>query len=145
LSILPENGKKPDVLFPGELDHAQLCEHDRPAENRNDRQKEKDKFPGNGRVLEREKETAGGYDLREEHSRITGVSNSSLSSKRKRNDDTSGSARVSRVALGVSASAIALDRHLLWKRRAHFRRHDVSDTNADKEEGKELAARESGD
>ena len=59
LSILPESGEKARVLFSGELDHAHLRDHDRPAENRADGEEKQDELAGNGGVLECEKQTAG--------------------------------------------------------------------------------------
>jgi len=59
LSILPERGQKTRVLFSGELDHPQLGDHDRPAEDRGDGEEEEDELAGNGGVLKRKEQTAG--------------------------------------------------------------------------------------
>src|SRR5438270_5127653 len=58
LSILPECGQKTHVLSSGELDHAQFRDHDRPTEDRNDREEKEDELAGNGGVLKRKEETA---------------------------------------------------------------------------------------
>ena len=64
LAILPEGRAKARVLFPGELDHAQLRDHDRPAEDRDDAKKRENDLAGDRRVFEREEKTAGRENLR---------------------------------------------------------------------------------
>src|SRR5437764_8898109 len=59
LSILPECSEKARILFSGELDHAQFRDHDRPTEDRNDREEKKDELAGNGSVLKCKEQTAG--------------------------------------------------------------------------------------
>jgi hypothetical protein len=59
LSILPEREEETRVLFSRELDHAQFCDHDRPAEDRNDREEKEDELAGNGGVLKCKEQTAG--------------------------------------------------------------------------------------
>src|SRR5205823_14239330 len=59
LSILPERKQKTRVLFSGELDHAQFRNHDRPAEDRNDREEKENELAGNGSVLKCKEQTAG--------------------------------------------------------------------------------------
>src|SRR6266566_3075991 len=58
LSILPECEEKTRVLFSGKLDHAQFCDHDRPTEDRNDREEKEDELAGNGGVLKCKEQTA---------------------------------------------------------------------------------------
>ncbi len=58
LSILPESIAKAGVLFPGELDHAQLRQHDRPAEDGADREETENKLARNGGVFESKKQPA---------------------------------------------------------------------------------------
>jgi hypothetical protein len=60
LSILAERGEKTRVLFPRELNQAQLGEHDRPAEDRSDRKQQQDELAGNRGVLKSKEQTAGG-------------------------------------------------------------------------------------
>ena len=69
--ILPESGEETRVLFSRELDHAHLRDHDRPAEDRADSEKQQDKFARERGVIEREKQTAGCNQIRNEHFRIT--------------------------------------------------------------------------
>src|SRR5205807_5448871 len=64
LAILPKGGTKTPGLFPRELDHAQLRNHDRPAENRDDAQESENNLAGDGGVLEREGKAAGREDYR---------------------------------------------------------------------------------
>src|SRR5207302_10701000 len=59
LSILPERGEETRVLLSGELDHAQLRDHDRPTEDRNDREEQENELAGNGGVLKCKEQTAG--------------------------------------------------------------------------------------
>jgi hypothetical protein len=59
LAILPESGAKTRGLFPGKLNHAQFCDHDRPAEDRNDAEQREDDLAGDSGVFEREEKTAG--------------------------------------------------------------------------------------
>jgi hypothetical protein len=59
LSILPECSQKTRVLFSGEPDHAQFGDHDRPAEDRNDREEKENELAGNGGVLKCKEQTAG--------------------------------------------------------------------------------------
>src|SRR5215471_17234424 len=85
LSILVKRSQEAGVLFSSETDHAQLCDHDRPTENRCDRQKSENNFSCNRRVIERKQQTAtGSYDFRNEHSRVTAISNNSVLQKRHR-------------------------------------------------------------
>jgi hypothetical protein len=56
---LKSGAPEPSRLFPRKLDHAQLRDHDRPAEYRNYGKEEENDFPGDGRVLQRESEAAG--------------------------------------------------------------------------------------
>src|SRR6266436_3087913 len=48
LSILPECEEKTRVLFSSKLDHAQFRDHDRPTEDRNDREEKEDELAGDG-------------------------------------------------------------------------------------------------
>src|SRR5215469_15710297 len=83
LSVFVKSGEEPGVLSPSEADHAQLRDHDRPAENRCDSKKSEDNFSCDRRVIERKQQTAAGpYDIRNEHSRVTGISNNALRRKR---------------------------------------------------------------
>jgi hypothetical protein len=59
LAILAKSGPKTGGLFPRELHDAQLRDHDRPTEDRDDGQKREDNLAGNGGLLEREEETTG--------------------------------------------------------------------------------------
>ncbi len=59
LSILPEREEETRVLLSGELDHAQLRDHDRPTEDRNDREEQENELAGNGGVLKCKEQTAG--------------------------------------------------------------------------------------
>ena len=59
LSILPERAEESRVLFSGELDHAQFRDHDRPTEDRDDREEKEDELAGNGSVLKCKEQTAG--------------------------------------------------------------------------------------
>ena len=83
LPILAKGGDETRVLFSGKLDHAQLRDHDRPTEDRADGKKQQDEFAGDGGVLEREEQTAGRNQLRNEHFSFTCLSNSVVSRKRK--------------------------------------------------------------
>src|SRR6202040_1842512 len=83
LSILPERGEKTRVLPSGELDHAQFCDHDRPAEDRNDREEKQNQLAGNSGVLKCKDQTAGRQNYRDEHSRFTCGTNSGVSTKGK--------------------------------------------------------------
>ena len=58
LPVLPKCFQKPQCLFSREPDYAHFCDHDRPAENRADRESEENDFAGNGCVFESEKQTA---------------------------------------------------------------------------------------
>src|ERR1700674_703391 len=64
LPVFAKSGTKPRGLFPGELNHAQLRDHDRPTEHRDDAEEREDDLAGDGRVFEREEETAGRENLR---------------------------------------------------------------------------------
>ena len=58
LSILMKGGEKARVLSSSKLDHAQLCDHDRPTENRTDGEEREDDLARDRRVIETEKEAA---------------------------------------------------------------------------------------
>src|SRR5439155_25632428 len=58
LSILPERGEETRVLRSGELDHGKLRDHDRPTEDRNDREEQENDLAGNGGVLKCKEQTA---------------------------------------------------------------------------------------
>jgi hypothetical protein len=64
LPILAEGRAKSRRLFPRELNHAQLCDHDRPAEDRDDAKQRENDLAGDSRMFEREEQTAGREDLR---------------------------------------------------------------------------------
>jgi hypothetical protein len=64
LPVLAKGGTKSRRLFPRELNHPQLRDHDRPAENRDEAKQGENNFAGNGRVFERKKKTAGRENLR---------------------------------------------------------------------------------
>src|ERR1051326_3784325 len=79
LSVLVKRSQEPRVLPPCKAYHAQFRDHDRPAEDRYDSKKTEDNFPCDRRVIERKDQTAaGGYDFRNEHSRVTGISNNAV-------------------------------------------------------------------
>src|SRR6478752_9317449 len=83
LSVFMKRSQESRVLSPREADHAQFRDHDRPTENRYDGKKREDNFSCDRRVIERKQQTAAGrYDFRNEHSRVTGISNNSLPRKR---------------------------------------------------------------
>jgi hypothetical protein len=84
LAILSKSGQKPCILFSRKLNHAQLCDHDRPAENGTDREEKEDEFAGNGSVLKGEEQAAGRNQVRNGHCRVTFVSNNGFRKKRKR-------------------------------------------------------------
>ena len=69
LPVLPKSGTKTRGLFPGKLDDAQLRDHDRPTENRNDAEERENDLAGDSRVFEREEETAGRENRRKQHGR----------------------------------------------------------------------------
>jgi hypothetical protein len=58
LSILPKLRKEPGVLSSREADHAQLRDHNRPTEDRNDGKKRENELACDRRVIERKKEAA---------------------------------------------------------------------------------------
>src|SRR5262245_12646160 len=79
LSVFVKSSEKSRILSPSEADHAQFRDHDRPTEDRYDSKKSKDNFSCDRRVIERKHQTtAGRYDFRNEHSRVTGISNNAL-------------------------------------------------------------------
>jgi len=49
------------------LDHAHLCDHDRPAEDRTDSEEQENEFARKRGVVEREKQTAGRNQFRNQH------------------------------------------------------------------------------
>src|SRR5947209_1985305 len=73
LSILPESSQKSFVLFSGKLNHPQLRDHDRPAEDGSNREKRQDELARHCRVFEREKQTACRNQFRNQHARFTCV------------------------------------------------------------------------
>src|SRR5262249_7558201 len=76
LAVLAKGSQTPRVLFSREADHAQFRNHDRPTEDRCDGKKSENDFPCDRRVIEGKQQTAAGrYDFRNEHSRVTGISN----------------------------------------------------------------------
>src|SRR4030095_14129019 len=82
LSVFVKSSEETSVLSPREADHAQFRYHDRPAENRCDSKKSEDNFSCDRRVIERKQQTATGrYDIRNEHSRVTGISNNAVLQK----------------------------------------------------------------
>src|SRR5438552_19204812 len=82
LSVFVKSSEKTSVLSPRETDHAQFRDHDRPTEDRYDSKKSEDNFSCDRRVIERKQQTAAGcYDIRNEHSRVTGISNNSVLQK----------------------------------------------------------------
>src|ERR1043166_117397 len=82
LSVFMKSSEETSVLFPREADHAQLRNHNRPTEDRYDSKKSEDNFSCDRRVIERKQQTAAGrYDLRNEHSRVTGISNNAVLQK----------------------------------------------------------------
>jgi hypothetical protein len=64
LAILSKRSSESRCLLSRKADNAHLCDHDGPAENRDDGEKREDDFAGNGRVFEREGKTAGRQDDR---------------------------------------------------------------------------------
>ena len=64
LPILPKGRSKMRGLFSRELNYAQLRDHDRPAENRNDAKQRENNLAGNCGMLEGEEKTAGRENLR---------------------------------------------------------------------------------
>src|SRR5205814_8062837 len=88
LPILPKSSEETRVLFPGEADHAQFRDHDRPTEGRGDGEKRENEFSCDRRVIEREQETAAcRYDFRNKHFRVTVISNNAVSEKRKQDSN----------------------------------------------------------
>ncbi|MER3422791.1 MAG: hypothetical protein C4293_05735, partial [Nitrospiraceae bacterium] len=70
LPVLVKRGEEPRVLFSSEPDHAQFRDHDRPAEDGGDGQKNEDEFSCDRCVIKRKEQTAAGrYDF--EHARFT--------------------------------------------------------------------------
>src|SRR5215471_9181076 len=83
LAVLVKRSQKPRVLFSREANHAQFRNHYRPTEDRCDGKKSENDFPCDRRVIERKQQTAAGrYDFRNEHSRVTWISNNALLRKR---------------------------------------------------------------
>src|SRR3954469_9712150 len=83
LSVFVESSEETSVLSSRETDHAQFGDHDRPAEDRYDGKKSENDFARDCRVIERKQQTAAGrYDFRNEHSRVTGISNNAVLRKR---------------------------------------------------------------
>src|SRR5262249_33696801 len=94
LSIFPERREKTYILFSREPDHAQLRDHNRPTEDGCDGQKSENELACDRCVIESKQETAAGrYDFRNEHSRVTRISNNAVSGKRKK--DSNPKARIS--------------------------------------------------
>src|SRR5690349_21309049 len=88
LSIFPERREKTCILFSRKTDHTQFRDHDRPTEDRGDGQKSENELACDRRVIESKQETAAGrYDFRNEHSRVTGISNNAVWRKRKKDSN----------------------------------------------------------
>src|SRR6267154_5174268 len=83
LSVFVKRSEETSVLSSRETDHTQFRDHDRPTEDRYDSQKSENDFARDCRVIERKQQTAAGrYDFRNEHSRVTGISNNAVLRKR---------------------------------------------------------------
>src|SRR5438034_8548383 len=83
LSVFVKSSEETSVLSPRETDHTQFRDHDRPTEDRCNSKKSEDNFPCDRRVIERKQQTAAGsYDFRNEHFRVTGISNNAVLRKR---------------------------------------------------------------
>src|ERR1700693_5797921 len=87
LSILMKGGEKARVLPSSKLDHAQLCDHDRPTENRTDGEEREDDLARDRRVIDRKNQAPSRDQIWREHLRVTWVSNSAVSEKRKRDSN----------------------------------------------------------
>jgi hypothetical protein len=83
LPVLTKCFQKTQGLFSGEPDHAHFCDHDRPAENRADREGEENDFAGNGCVFESEKEPAAREEFREQDRGQVELINNAFRKKRK--------------------------------------------------------------
>src|SRR5580765_403671 len=78
-----KSSEETSVLSPRETDHTQFRDHDRPTEDRYDGKKSENDFARDCRVIERKQQTAAGrYDFRNEHFRVTGISNNAVLRKR---------------------------------------------------------------
>jgi hypothetical protein len=64
LPVFPEGRAKSRRLFPRELNHAQLRDHDRPAENGDDAKQRENDLAGDSGVFEREEKTTRRENLR---------------------------------------------------------------------------------
>src|SRR4029078_6207603 len=83
LSVFVKSSEETSVLSPSETDHTQFRDHDRPTEDRYDGKKSENDFARDCRVIERKQQTAAGrYDFRNEHFRVTGISNNAVLRKR---------------------------------------------------------------